>query len=65
MLIGLTGGIACGKSTVSRMLAARGAVIVDADVVARDVVELGTPGLAQVVAAFGGGVLDAKGRLDR
>lgn len=65
MLIGLTGGIACGKSTVSRMLAARGAIIVDADAVARHVVEPGTPGLAQVVATFGDGVLDADGRLDR
>jgi dephospho-CoA kinase len=65
VLIGLTGGIACGKSTVSRMLAARGAVVVDADAVARVVVEPGTPGLAQVVQAFGDGVLDGEGRLDR
>lgn len=65
MLIGLTGGIACGKSTVSRMLAARGAVVVDADQVARDVVRPGSAGLAQVVDAFGDGVLDADGALDR
>ncbi len=65
MLIGLTGGIACGKSTVADALRARGAVIVDADQVARDVVAPGTPGLAAVVEAFGEGVLDADGRLDR
>ncbi len=65
MLIGLTGGIACGKTTVSQMLAQRGAVVVDADQVARDVVAVGSPGLAQVVAAFGDGVLDAEGGLDR
>jgi len=64
VLIGLTGGIACGKSTVSRMLAARGAVVVAADQVSRDVVEPGSPGLAAVVSAFGD-VTDADGRLDR
>jgi dephospho-CoA kinase len=61
--LGLTGGIGSGKSTVSRLLAAYGAVVVDADLIAREVVEPGTPGLASVVAAFGaqvapGGVLD-------
>jgi dephospho-CoA kinase len=63
--IGLTGGIGSGKSTVSRLLAARGAVIVDADVIAREVVEPGSPGLAAVAAAFGDGVLTADGSLDR
>jgi dephospho-CoA kinase len=62
---GLTGGIACGKSTVSRLLAARGAAIVDADSLARDVVAPGTAGLAEVVAAFGNDVLHADGTLDR
>jgi dephospho-CoA kinase len=63
--IGLTGGIGSGKSTVSRLLAERGAVIVDADVIARAVVEPGTPGLAAVVDAFGPAVLAADGSLDR
>jgi dephospho-CoA kinase len=63
--IGLTGGIGSGKSTVSRLLAGRGAVIVDADVIAREVVEPGTPGLAAVVDAFGSEVLTADGALDR
>jgi dephospho-CoA kinase len=60
----LTGGIASGKSTVADELAARGAVLVDADVLAREVVEPGTPGLAEVVERFGPGVL-AGDRLDR
>lgn len=64
-MIGLTGGIASGKSTVARMLAARGATVVDADLLAREVVEPGTPGLAEIVAEFGEGVLDADGHLDR
>jgi dephospho-CoA kinase len=63
--IGLTGGIGSGKSTVSRLLAERGAVIVDADAIAREVVEPGTPGLAAVVEAFGAGVLAADGSLNR
>jgi dephospho-CoA kinase len=63
--IGLTGGIGSGKSTVSALLAAHGAVIVDADRIAREVVEPGTPGLAAVVAAFGEGVLGPDGALDR
>ena len=63
--IGLTGGIGSGKSTVSALLAARGAVIVDADRIAREVVEPGTPGLEAVVAAFGPGVLTPEGALDR
>ncbi|MEU8195982.1 dephospho-CoA kinase [Microbispora amethystogenes] len=63
--VGLTGGIGSGKSEVSRRLAARGAVVVDADKIAREVVEPGTPGLAQIVAAFGEGVLRPDGTLDR
>ena len=63
--IGLTGGIGSGKSTVAGLLAARGAVVVDADKIAREVVEPGTPGLAAVADAFGEGVLAADGSLDR
>ncbi|NUW39735.1 dephospho-CoA kinase [Nonomuraea rhodomycinica] len=63
--IGLTGGIGSGKSEVSRRLAARGAVVIDADKIAREVVEPGTPGLARVVAVFGDEVLRADGSLDR
>ena len=63
--VGLTGGIGAGKSTVARRLAARGAVLVDADVLAREVVARGTPGLAAVVDRFGAGVLTTGGDLDR
>ncbi|MGY1637330.1 dephospho-CoA kinase [Geodermatophilus sp. SYSU D00742] len=63
--MGLTGGIGSGKSTVAGLLAARGARIVDADRIAREVVEPGTPGLAAVVEAFGPQVLTADGALDR
>jgi dephospho-CoA kinase len=63
--IGLTGGIGSGKSTVSAELARHGAVVVDADRIAREVVEPGTPGLTAVVAAFGDGVLTPEGALDR
>lgn len=63
--IGLTGGIGSGKSTVAGLLAERGAVVVDADRIAREVVEPGTPGLAAVVEAFGESVLAADGSLDR
>lgn len=63
--VGLTGGIGSGKSEVSRRLAAHGAVIVDADAIAREVVEPGTPGLAAVVAEFGPEVLRPDGSLDR
>ena len=65
MLVGLTGGIGAGKSTVAELLAARGAVIVDADQVARAVVEPGQPALAKLVERFGDGILDGDGRLDR
>jgi dephospho-CoA kinase len=64
-LIGLTGGIATGKSTVAEMLGSRGALVVDADRLAREVVEPGTAALTAIVAEFGEGVLDADGRLDR
>lgn len=64
-LIGLTGGIASGKSTVARRLYEHGAVHLDADELARRVVEPGTPGLAAIVAEFGEGVLRADGSLDR
>ena len=63
--VGLTGGIGAGKSTVARRLAGRGAVVVDADRIAREVVEPGTAGLAAVVEAFGDAVLTADGALDR
>jgi len=63
--IGLTGGIGSGKSTVATLLAARGAVVVDADRIAREVLEPGTPGLSAVVTEFGPGVLTADGALDR
>jgi dephospho-CoA kinase len=63
-IYGLTGGIASGKSTVSRMLRELGAEVLDADVIAREVVEPGTPGLQAVAERFPG-VLDASGRLDR
>jgi dephospho-CoA kinase len=63
--VGLTGGIGSGKSEVSRRLAARGAVLIDADVAAREVVAPGTPGLAEIIAAFGPGVLRPDGSLDR
>jgi dephospho-CoA kinase len=63
--VGLTGGIGAGKSTVAQRLVSLGAVLIDADRVAREVVGPGTEGLAQVVAAFGAGVLTADGALDR
>ena len=63
--MGLTGGIGSGKSAVSSRLAEHGAIIVDADKLARDVVAPGTPGLAAVAQAFGQGVLHSDGSLDR
>lgn len=63
--VGLTGGTGSGKSTVARRLAERGAVVVDADALAREVVAPGTEGLAEVVAEFGPSVLAADGSLDR
>ena len=65
MRVGLTGGVASGKSTVSAMLADLGAVIVDADILAREVVARGTEGLSEVVAEFGPDVLTTDGALDR
>ena len=65
MRVGLTGGIASGKSTVSAILAELGAVVIDADKLAREVVEKGTPGLAAVVEAFGEDLLTPEGDLDR
>jgi len=63
--VGLTGGIACGKSTVSRMLAACGAAVVDADRIAREVVRPGMPALDEIREAFGEGVITPEGELDR
>ncbi|MFE2065502.1 dephospho-CoA kinase [Streptomyces sp. NPDC059467] len=63
--VGLTGGIGAGKSEVSRLLVGRGAVLIDADRIAREVVAPGTPGLAAVVEVFGPDVLTADGSLDR
>ncbi|MET9760303.1 dephospho-CoA kinase [Streptomyces sp. NPDC006372] len=63
--VGLTGGIGAGKSEVSRLLVECGAVLIDADRIAREVVAPGTPGLAAVVEAFGAEVLAADGSLDR
>ena len=63
--VGLTGGIGSGKSEVSRRLADRGAVVIDADKIAREVVEPGTPGLAEIVEAFGEDILRPDGTLDR
>ena len=65
MQIGLTGGIGSGKSTAAARFAELGALVIDADALAREVVEPGTDGLAAVVAEFGEQVLDADGRLDR
>jgi dephospho-CoA kinase len=63
--VGLTGGLGSGKSTVAALLAEHGAVIIDADAVAREVVRAGTPGFAAVVARFGPGVVGPDGELDR
>ncbi|WP_210587495.1 dephospho-CoA kinase [Streptomyces sp. GESEQ-35] len=63
--VGLTGGIGAGKSEVSRLLVEQGAVLIDADRIAREVVAPGTPGLAAVVEAFGTEVLGVDGSLDR
>lgn len=65
LVVGLSGGIGAGKSTVARMLAERGAVVVDADAIARAVVEPGQPGFDAVVERFGQQVVAPDGRLDR
>ncbi len=64
-LIGLTGGIASGKSTVSRLLAEHGADVIDADLVAREVIEPGTIGFNSVLAKFGSGIVEDNGRISR
>ena len=65
MRVGLTGGLGSGKSTVAAMLAEHGAVIIDADEIAREVVQSGTQGFAAVVARFGPDVVGPDGELDR
>jgi dephospho-CoA kinase len=65
LLVGLTGGIGSGKSTVARLLEKRGAVVFDADLLAREAVERGTPGHAAVIERFGADVLAPGGELDR
>lgn len=65
LLIGLTGGIGSGKSTVSALLAERGAVVIDADAITRELQQPGTPVLDAMVARFGPGILAADGTLDR
>lgn len=64
-VVGLTGGIGTGKSSVARQLAALGATVIDADAIVRRLQAPGAPALAEIVAAFGNGVLDAGGALDR
>jgi dephospho-CoA kinase len=64
-MVGLTGGVGAGKSAVSALLAGHGAVVIDADAIAREVVEPGTVGYAAVVARFGPAVVAADGALDR
>ncbi|TCS96724.1 dephospho-CoA kinase [Hazenella coriacea] len=65
MILGLTGGIATGKSTVSAMFRQQGAILIDADQIARDVVEPGSIGLERVRQHFGDQVIDSQGRMDR
>jgi len=65
LVIGLTGGIGSGKSTVAELFAAHGVPVIDTDVIARELVEPGEPALAEIAAAFGEGLVDAQGRLDR
>ena len=65
LLVGLTGNIASGKSTVAQMLSERGATIIDADVLARRAVEIGTPGYRRIVERWGNAVLAPDGGLDR
>ena len=65
LLVGLTGGIGAGKSTVARMLADRGAVVIDADELARRAIAPGTDGFARVVESFGGDVIGPDGDVDR
>ena len=65
MYVGLSGGIGSGKSTIAAMFAKLGAVVIDADLVAREVIEVGTLGYTQVVAAFGDDILDNHGAINR
>jgi dephospho-CoA kinase len=65
VMIGITGPIGCGKSTILGWLAARGALVIDADQVAREVTAPGSPAVAEIVAAFGPGVAGVEGALDR
>jgi dephospho-CoA kinase len=65
LMVGLTGGIGSGKSTVAGLLAARGAVVIDADAIAREVVEPGQPALTALVERFGAEILASDGHLDR
>jgi len=65
IVCGLTGGIACGKSTVARILGDLGAVVIDADQISRDVVQPGSPGLSKLCEAFGIDILDEQSALDR
>lgn len=65
MIVGVTGGIGAGKSTVAQLLAAKGAVVIDADAIAREVVEPGSPVLDELVAAFGNDILREDGTLNR
>jgi len=65
VVFGLTGGIACGKSTVAGFMKTEGVAVIDADAVAREIVEPGTEGLKQIVEAFGAGMLLRDGTLDR
>src|SRR5258707_15840875 len=65
LMVGLTGGIGAGKSTVAGLLAQRGAVVIDADAIAREVVEPGMPALDKLVERFGDAILQPDGSLDR
>ena len=65
LTVGLTGGIASGKSTVSKIFAELGATVVDADAIVHELQAPGTPLLAEIAATFGAGVLDPSGALDR
>jgi dephospho-CoA kinase len=65
IVYGLTGGIACGKSTVARILCDLGAVVIDADQISRDVVQPGSAGLSELCETFGIDILDEQGALDR
>ncbi len=65
VVIGLTGNIACGKSTVARMLAEKGACVIDADAIAHEVIRKGTPAYDAVLQRFGPGILGSEGEIDR